>query len=109
MTLELHFSAVRSNRLSLRFRSITDYLRGLFLRYECPIIGGVRVPIAYSTTQFIDTVWLDSLAVVLTAANKTNKQKNVSPFTSPLSSNCFVNRTLLFSHVYLCVLEDMVH
>ena len=30
LTLELLFSAVRSNRLSLRFRSI-DYLRGLFL------------------------------------------------------------------------------
>ena len=32
MTLELHFSAIRSSGLSLRFRSITDYLRGLFLR-----------------------------------------------------------------------------
>ena len=32
LTLELRFPAVRSNRLNHRFRSITDYLRGLFLR-----------------------------------------------------------------------------
>ena len=44
------FLAVRSNRLSLRFRSIIDYLRG-FYAYECPIIGGVRVSIAYSSIK----------------------------------------------------------
>ena len=31
LTLELHFSAVRSSAVNLRFHSITDYLRGLFL------------------------------------------------------------------------------
>ena len=47
LTLELQFSDVRLSGLSLRFRGKTDYPCGLFL-HVCPIICGVRVPIAYS-------------------------------------------------------------
>ena len=51
MTLELHFWAVKSSGLSLRFRSINDYLRGLFLHVRvsdywwCP--GIVRLLYGY--------------------------------------------------------------
>ena len=52
LTLELHFLVTRYGGLCLPFRGITRYLHGLVSLYECPIIAGRQVWMAYSTAAY---------------------------------------------------------
>ena len=57
---ELQFSVFRFSGLSLCFRGITDYLRGLIISPCVSVqllnIGGVRVPISYSIARCTERI-----------------------------------------------------
>ena len=61
LTLELHFSVVRFSGPSLRFRGITNYLRGLFLRVRvsdqwwCPSTDRLLYYVIFPTLNFFLT------------------------------------------------------